>query len=168
MAAGTENSDEARDFDLPLKKRFYFQPLTPTEAVARAKESAKEIVNVKEFIDKKAWPYVQNDLRLKSEYLRYDLNTIIAAKPKAEKKELKDLTGKLFQNMSDVSFVTYSLSLFLHNNFLLILLYFVWISWITQRKSKARVMQRRVTPQLYLALMMFFRSWVNLKYMFVY
>nr|XP_043609063.1 oxygen-evolving enhancer protein 3-2, chloroplastic-like [Erigeron canadensis] len=99
---GTDNSDEARDLDLPLKNRFFLQPLTPTEAAARAKESAKEIVNVKEFIDKKAWPYVQNDLRLKSEYLRFDLNTIIAAKPKEAKKELKDLTGKLFQNMADL------------------------------------------------------------------
>ncbi|NBH31855.1 hypothetical protein D3Z30_13055, partial [Staphylococcus warneri] len=99
---GTENSDEARDFDKPLKDRFFIQPLSPTEAAARAKESAKEIVNVKEFIDKKAWPYVQNDLRLKSEYLRYDLKTIISAKPKEAKKELKDLTGKLFQNMADL------------------------------------------------------------------
>ncbi|KAL7617525.1 hypothetical protein Lser_V15G04528 [Lactuca serriola] len=101
---GTLNSDEARDFDLPLKNRFFIQPLSPTEATARVKESAKEIVNVKEFIDKKAWPYVQNDLRLKSEYLRYDLKTIISAKPKDEKKELKDLTGKLFQNMADLDY----------------------------------------------------------------
>lgn len=99
---GTENSDEARDFDLPLKKRFFIQPLAPTEAAARAKESAKEILNVKEFIDKKAWPYVQNDLRSKGQYLRYDLNTIIAAKPKEEKKQLKDLTGKLFKDMADL------------------------------------------------------------------
>ncbi|KAI3829344.1 hypothetical protein L1987_03464 [Smallanthus sonchifolius] len=99
---GTLNSDEARDLDLPLKNRFFLQPLSPTEAAARAKESAKEIVNVKQFIDKKAWPYVQNDLRLRSEYLRFDLNTVIAAKPKDEKKQLKDLTGKLFQDMADL------------------------------------------------------------------
>ncbi|GKA04853.1 oxygen-evolving enhancer protein 3-2, chloroplastic-like protein [Tanacetum coccineum] len=99
---GTENSDEARDLDLPLKNRFFLQPLSPTEAAARAKESAKEILNVKGFIDKKAWPYVQNDLRLRSEYLRFDLNTIIASKSKDEKKQLKDLTGKLFQNMADL------------------------------------------------------------------
>ncbi|CAF2070246.1 unnamed protein product [Brassica napus] len=30
------------------------------------KESAKEIVNVKSLIDKKAWPYVQNDLCLRA------------------------------------------------------------------------------------------------------
>ncbi|XP_075667630.1 oxygen-evolving enhancer protein 3-2, chloroplastic-like [Castanea sativa] len=99
---GTLNSDEARDLDLPLKDRFFIQPLTPVQAAQRAKESAKEIVGVKEFIDKKAWPYVQNDLRLRAEYLRYDLNTVISAKPKDEKKSLKDLTGKLFQDISNL------------------------------------------------------------------
>lgn len=101
---GTLNSDEARDLNLPLKDRFYLQPLTPSEAAARAKESAKEILNVKGFIDKKAWPYVQNDLRLRAEYLRYDLNTVISAKPKDEKKSLKELTGKLFQDISNLDY----------------------------------------------------------------
>ncbi|KAJ8549695.1 hypothetical protein K7X08_033402 [Anisodus acutangulus] len=99
---GTENSDEARDFSLPLKNRFYLQPLTPAEAAQRVKESAKEIVSVKNFIDKKAWPYVQNDLRLRAEYLRYDLKTVISAKPKEEKGKLQDLTGKLFKTISDL------------------------------------------------------------------
>ncbi|KAI3466602.1 hypothetical protein Pfo_023265 [Paulownia fortunei] len=100
---GTLNSDEARDLELPLKDRFFLQPLTPAQAAVRAKESAKEIVNVKTLIDKKAWPYVQNDLRLRAEYLRYDINTVISAKPKDEKQSLKDLTGKLFQTISNVS-----------------------------------------------------------------
>ena len=103
MAAGTLNSDEPRDLDLPLKSRFFLQPLGPSEAAQRAKESAKEILNVKGLIEKKAWPYVQNDLRLRAEYLRYDLNTVISAKPKDEKKSLKELTGKLFQTISNVS-----------------------------------------------------------------
>ncbi|XP_044495234.1 oxygen-evolving enhancer protein 3-2, chloroplastic-like [Mangifera indica] len=99
---GTLNSDEPRDLLLPLKDRFFLQPLPPREAAQRAKESAKDILNVKGLIDKKAWPYVQNDLRLKAEYLRYDLNTVISAKPKEEKKPLKDLTGKLFQTISNL------------------------------------------------------------------
>nr|DAD23219.1 TPA_asm: hypothetical protein HUJ06_024682 [Nelumbo nucifera] len=103
---GTLNSDQARDLQLPLKNRFYLQPLTPTEAAQRAKQSAKGIVGVKELIDKKAWPYVQNDLRLKAEYLRYDLNTVISAKPKEEKKPLKDLTSKLFQTIDSVNWTT--------------------------------------------------------------
>ncbi|KAG8365420.1 hypothetical protein BUALT_Bualt18G0103100 [Buddleja alternifolia] len=101
---GTLNSDEARDFSLPLKSRFYIQPLTPSEAAARAKESAKEIIGVKALIDKKAWPYVQNDLRSKAGYLRYDLNTVIAAKSKDEKQSLKDLTGKLFSTIDNLDY----------------------------------------------------------------
>ncbi|XP_027334836.1 oxygen-evolving enhancer protein 3-2, chloroplastic [Abrus precatorius] len=99
---GTLNSDEPRDLELPLKERFFLQPLSPSEAAQRAKESAKEIVGVKKFIDKKAWPYVQMDLRLRAEYLRFDLNTVIAAKPKDQKKSLKELTGKLFQDISNL------------------------------------------------------------------
>ncbi|KAG6641537.1 hypothetical protein I3843_09G079600 [Carya illinoinensis] len=99
---GTLNADEPRDLDLSLKERFFIQPLAPAQAVQRAKESAKDIVGVKELIDKKAWPYVQMDLRLKAGYLRYDLNTVISAKSKDEKKSLKDLTGKLFQDIDNL------------------------------------------------------------------
>lgn len=112
MAAGTLNSDQARDLDLPLKQRFFLQPLSPTEAAARAKESAKDILNVKGLIEKKAWPYVRDDLRSKAEYLRFDLNTIISSKSKEEKKPLKELTGKLFDTINQVSFVTNLLFLF--------------------------------------------------------
>ncbi|XP_054792050.1 oxygen-evolving enhancer protein 3-2, chloroplastic-like [Prosopis cineraria] len=99
---GTLNSDQPRDLLLPLKDRFFLQPLGPSEAAQRAKESAKDIVNVKGLIEKKAWPYVQNDLRLKAEYLRFDLNTVISAKPKDQKKSLQELTGKLFQTISNL------------------------------------------------------------------
>ncbi|GLT32057.1 hypothetical protein SLA2020_067510 [Shorea laevis] len=99
---GTLNSDEPRDLDLPYKDRFFIQPLAPAQAAARAKDSAKDIVGVKILIDKKAWPFVQNDLRLKAECLRFDLNTVISAKPKEEKKNLKELTGKLFQTISNL------------------------------------------------------------------
>ncbi|EPS69028.1 hypothetical protein M569_05739 [Genlisea aurea] len=99
---GTKNSDEARDLELPLKNRFYLQPLPPALAAARAKESAQEIIKVKQQIDKKAWPYVQNDLRLRASYLRFDLNTVISAKPKEEKQPLKDLTDKLFATIDSL------------------------------------------------------------------
>ncbi|XVF87640.1 hypothetical protein PTKIN_Ptkin18bG0136500 [Pterospermum kingtungense] len=100
--SGTLNSDEPRDLDLPYKNRFFIQPLAPAQAAQRAKESAKDILSVKSLIDKKAWPYVQNDLRLKAEYLRYDLNTVISSKPKDEKKSLKELSKKLFDTISDL------------------------------------------------------------------
>lgn len=102
MTAGTLNADQPRDLDLPLKERFYLQPLPPAAAAARAKESAQDIINLKPLIDKKQWPYVRDDLRLKAGYLRYDLNTIISSKSKEEKKGLKDLTGKLFDTIDDL------------------------------------------------------------------
>lgn len=111
-AAGTLNSDIPRDLDLPLKERFFIQSLSPAEAAKRAKESAKDILGVKQLIEKKAWPYVQNDLRLKAELLRYDLNTVISAKSKEDKKPLKELTGKLFQVISDVSFPSLASAMF--------------------------------------------------------
>ncbi|KAG7019660.1 Oxygen-evolving enhancer protein 3-2, chloroplastic, partial [Cucurbita argyrosperma subsp. argyrosperma] len=107
VAAGVTSASfvqAARDLDLPLKDRFFLQPQSPEMAVARAKESAKDIINVKESIDKKAWPFVRDDLRLKAEYLRYDLKTIISAKPKEEKQALKDLTGKLFQDINNLDY----------------------------------------------------------------
>eukprot|EP00262_Sarcandra_glabra_P021247 TRINITY_DN886_c0_g1_i1.p1 TRINITY_DN886_c0_g1~~TRINITY_DN886_c0_g1_i1.p1 ORF type:complete len:238 (-),score=26.08 TRINITY_DN886_c0_g1_i1:250-963(-) len=99
---GTLNSDEPRDLDLPLKERFFIQPLPPVEAAQRVKESAKDIVSVKKLIEKKAWTYVQMDLRNKAEYLRYDLKTVISAKPKEEKTPLKELTGKLLANIDNL------------------------------------------------------------------
>nr|AYH52945.1 oxygen-evolving enhancer protein 3-2 [Hymenophyllum caudiculatum] len=107
---GTQNADEARDTDLPLKQRFFIQALAPTAAVVRAKDSAKDIVGVKALIDKKAWPYVQNDLRLKASCLRFDLNTIIAAKPTGEKKALKSLVTKLFATIDNLDYAARSKS----------------------------------------------------------
>jgi photosystem II oxygen-evolving enhancer protein 3 len=113
VAAGTDNSDEARDFDLPLKNRFYLQPLPAAEAAARAKESAQDILKLKPLIDRKQWPYVMNDLRLRASYLRYDLKTVIASKAtKEEKKSLKDLTGKLFDTLDGVNISQFQIPYF--------------------------------------------------------
>ncbi|KAI3920411.1 hypothetical protein MKX01_000750 [Papaver californicum] len=101
---GTLNSDQARDLDLPLKERFFLQALSPADAAQRAKVSAKEILSVKANIDKKAWPYVINDLRNQAGYLRFDLKTVIAAKPKEEKASLTALTGKLFQSLDNLDY----------------------------------------------------------------
>lgn len=102
-AAGTDSADEARDTDLDLKKRFYLQPLPPTEAAERVKTAVKDIKDVKTLIDKKAWPYVQNGLRSSASYLRFDLSTITSSKPKGERKSFKELSNKAFAAMDSVS-----------------------------------------------------------------
>ncbi|KAF7149517.1 hypothetical protein RHSIM_Rhsim02G0115200 [Rhododendron simsii] len=86
LAAGTLNSDDARDLDLPLKGRFFLQPLPPAATAKRAKESAKEIVG-------------HHTLGMTS-----IVNTIISSKPKEEKKPLKELTGKLFRDINKLDY----------------------------------------------------------------
>lgn len=91
----------------------------------RAKESKADILKVKSFIEKKAWPYVQNDLRLKAGYLRFDLRTVIAAKTKDEKKMLKELESTVYTKLDEVLCLLISESIDLHsrlfqNRFLII------------------------------------------------
>lgn len=101
---GTENADQARDLDAPLKERFFLQPLDVKGAVARAQESAEAIVGVKPLIEKKAWPYVQNELRSKAGYLRFDLNTVISSKTKGDKKQIVALANKLYDSIADLDY----------------------------------------------------------------
>eukprot|EP00897_Mesotaenium_endlicherianum_P007462 jgi/Mesen1/6744/ME000344S06023 len=101
---GTESADQARDTDAPLKERFYLQPQDPAGALARAKESAEAIVGVKSLIERKAWPYVQNELRSKAGYLRFDLNTVIGSKPKSDKKALTSLANQLYDSIAALDY----------------------------------------------------------------
>ena len=87
---------------MPLKERFFIQPLSPAQAAQRAKSAAQDIKDTKSLIAKKAWPYVQNSLRNSAGYLRYDLNTVISSKSKEEKKALKALAAKLYDSLDAV------------------------------------------------------------------
>jgi photosystem II oxygen-evolving enhancer protein 3 len=107
---GTENADEARDTDLDLPKRFFLQGLAPPAAAGRIKDAVNEIIAVKAYIDKKAWPYVQNDLRSKAQYLGFDLKTIIDSKSKPEKKELVALKAKVFDSINKLDYAARSKS----------------------------------------------------------
>lgn len=101
---GTDNADQAREVELPLKERFYLQPKTPQEAAERVKVAVKDIKDVKPLIDRKAWPYVQNGLRSSASYLRFDLNTIGSAKPKDQRKAFKALTTKAIDAMDSLDY----------------------------------------------------------------
>eukprot|EP00270_Netrium_digitus_P004346 TRINITY_DN153_c0_g1_i4.p1 TRINITY_DN153_c0_g1~~TRINITY_DN153_c0_g1_i4.p1 ORF type:complete len:247 (+),score=51.14 TRINITY_DN153_c0_g1_i4:77-742(+) len=105
---GTDSSDQARDTDAPLKERFYLQPKGPEEALARAKESAATLKEVKGLIEKKAWPYVQNQLRNEMSYLRLDLATVVGSKPKSEKAALAKESKKVFETIEALDYAARS------------------------------------------------------------
>ena len=73
-----------------------FQLKTPEDALVRIKEAADVLKSdTKKELQKKAWPYIRNSLRLSVLYLRLDISTCIASKPKAEKKALTAEAKKL-------------------------------------------------------------------------
>ncbi|GBG81761.1 hypothetical protein CBR_g33939 [Chara braunii] len=108
---GTGNADEARDLDKPLKQRFYLQRLPTAETLARVKQSADEIVNVKPLIEKKQWPYVQNELRSQAGALRFDLSNLLAEKPKSDRTQLKALQKQLFEKIEELDYAARSKNL---------------------------------------------------------
>jgi photosystem II oxygen-evolving enhancer protein 3 len=101
---GTKNADEARDLDLPQKQRFFLQSEDVAGAQARLKASAAAIQDSEKYIAKKAWPYVQNQLRLEAQYLNFDIDTIASSKPKEEKKALKALQKSLNAELDSLDY----------------------------------------------------------------
>eukprot|EP00475_Leptophrys_vorax_P007347 TRINITY_DN14652_c0_g1_i1.p1 TRINITY_DN14652_c0_g1~~TRINITY_DN14652_c0_g1_i1.p1 ORF type:complete len:254 (+),score=29.53 TRINITY_DN14652_c0_g1_i1:101-763(+) len=101
---GTENSDQARDFDAPLKERFFIQIESPEGALKRAKEVVGVLDEVQGYINKGAWVYVRNELRSELYYLRYDLATVINSKAKAEKKALTAELKSVIESLESLDF----------------------------------------------------------------
>lgn len=69
----------------------------------RAKETAAVLSEIESYVEKQAWPYVRNELRSEFGYLRYDLETIINSKPKAERKALLKDVADLIESIEKVS-----------------------------------------------------------------
>jgi hypothetical protein len=88
---------------VPLKQRFFLQSEDLAGAQARLKASAAAIQDSEKYIAKKAWPYVQNQLRLEAQYLNFDIDTIASSKSKEEKKAIKALQKDLNAELDTVS-----------------------------------------------------------------
>jgi len=108
---GTKNADEARDLDVPLKQRFFLQSEDLAGAQARLKASAAAIQDSEKYIAKKAWPYVQNQLRLEAQYLNFDIDTIASSKSKEEKKAIKALQKDLNAELDTLDYAARKKSL---------------------------------------------------------
>eukprot|EP00244_Chara_vulgaris_P001823 TRINITY_DN12_c0_g1_i3.p1 TRINITY_DN12_c0_g1~~TRINITY_DN12_c0_g1_i3.p1 ORF type:complete len:257 (+),score=48.13 TRINITY_DN12_c0_g1_i3:38-772(+) len=108
---GTRNADEPRELEKPLKERFYLQRLPTAETIARVKLSADEILNVKPLIEKKQWPYVQNELRGQAGALRFDLANLLAEKPKTDRPQLQALQKQLFEKIEELDYAARSKNL---------------------------------------------------------
>lgn len=97
-ACSNLNSASSLDFRITTPDQ------TLEEADAVVKLHARDLLQVKAFIDSKSWREAQLALRKSSSYLKQDLYTIIQAKPRNQKLQLRKLYSDLFNNVSWVSF----------------------------------------------------------------
>lgn len=93
------NSNDASSFEFG----FTVPDQTLEEADAGVKVHARDLLQIKDFIDSKSWKEAQLALRERSSYLKQDLYTIIQAKPGSQRLQLRKLYSNLFNNVYRVS-----------------------------------------------------------------
>ncbi|XP_010933268.1 psbQ-like protein 3, chloroplastic [Elaeis guineensis] len=94
------NSNNASSFEF----RFTVPDQTLEEADAGVKVHARDLLQIKDFIDSKSWKEAQLALRQRSPYLKQDLYTIIQAKPGSQRLQLRKLYSNLFNNVSRLDY----------------------------------------------------------------
>ncbi|WOK94264.1 photosynthetic NDH subunit of lumenal location 2, chloroplastic [Canna indica] len=98
-AAQAEQSWGTRSF---IKEK-YFQPgLTAEEAVARIRQTAEGMRDMRHMLDTMAWRYVMFYVRLKSAYLDADLKSAMAAVPEARRQSYVKTANELVDNMAEL------------------------------------------------------------------
>ncbi|XP_008797931.1 psbQ-like protein 3, chloroplastic [Phoenix dactylifera] len=87
-----------------LEFRFTVPDQTLEEADAGVKVHARDLLQIKDFIDSKSWKEAQLALRERSSFLKQDLYTIIQAKPGSQRLQLRKLYSILFNNVSRLDY----------------------------------------------------------------
>merc|ERR1712224_950648 len=98
---------EARDLDLPQDVRDGL-----TQARSSVDETKNRVVQLKKcinlevpsYIKKAYWTEARESLRLRVGTLRFDLNTLVEAKPKAEKKVAAAAKKQFFNDVENVDY----------------------------------------------------------------
>lgn len=96
----SSNIASAFDFSLTAPDQ------TLEEADSGIRSHARDLLQIKRFIDGESWREAQLALRESSSYLKQDLYTIIQAKPGSQRAQLRKLYSVLFNNASMVSSYT--------------------------------------------------------------
>merc|ERR1711976_176992 len=106
-SAGFDLIYEARDLDLPQDVRDGL-----TQARSSVDETKNRVVQLKKcinlevpsYIKKAYWTEARESLRLRVGTLRFDLNTLVEAKPKAEKKVAAAAKKQFFNDVENVDY----------------------------------------------------------------
>ncbi|KAK1283115.1 hypothetical protein QJS10_CPB21g00594 [Acorus calamus] len=85
-----------------IKERFFQPDLPPEEAVARIKQTAEGLHDMRHMLDTMSWRYVLFYVRLKSAYLSDDLKSAFTTMPEGRRREYVAVANELMDNMTEL------------------------------------------------------------------
>ena len=97
--AAAEQSWGTRSF---IKEKYFQPQLSPDEAVARIRQTAEGLRDMRPMLDTMSWRYVMFYIRLKSAYLDSDLKNAMATLPESRRKSYIKTANEVVDNMSEV------------------------------------------------------------------
>eukprot|EP00262_Sarcandra_glabra_P009283 TRINITY_DN233_c0_g2_i1.p1 TRINITY_DN233_c0_g2~~TRINITY_DN233_c0_g2_i1.p1 ORF type:complete len:194 (+),score=6.94 TRINITY_DN233_c0_g2_i1:123-704(+) len=87
-----------------LKERFFEPELSPEDAVARIRQTAEGLHDMRHMLDTMSWRYVIFYIRLKSAYLSSDLNNALKTLPENRRKSYVETANELVDNMGELDY----------------------------------------------------------------
>ncbi|KAJ1423668.1 PsbQ-like domain superfamily [Sesbania bispinosa] len=88
-----------------LREHFFEPGLSPEDAVARIKQTAEGLHNMRDMLDAMSWRYVMFYIRLKQSYLDQDLKNALSTMPENRRKDYVKVANELVDNMAEVSLI---------------------------------------------------------------
>ncbi|KAL1355927.1 hypothetical protein HN51_007891 [Arachis hypogaea] len=84
-----------------LREHFFEAGLSPEDAVARIKQTAEGLHDMREMLETMSWRYVMFYIRLKQAYLDQDLKTAMSTLPDNRRNDYIKIANELVDHMTD-------------------------------------------------------------------
>lgn len=85
-----------------LRERYFEPGLSPEDSVARIRQTAEGLHDLRAMLETMSWRYVIFYIRLKQAYLSQDMKTAMAMVPESMRKSYVETANQLVDNMAEV------------------------------------------------------------------
>ncbi|KAI3452859.1 hypothetical protein Pfo_009522 [Paulownia fortunei] len=87
-----------------LRERFFEPGLSPEDAVARIRQTAEGLHDLRGMLETMSWRYVIFYIRLKQAYLSQDMKTAMTMVPESRRKSYVQTANELVDNMAEFDY----------------------------------------------------------------